>query len=282
MKAFISVDMEGMPYIVSVEHLLPKKSLYDEARKIMTRVTRVVCEELYSNGFKDIIVADSHAMMINLLVDELPDYVSIIRGAPRVLSMVSLINECDVALFLGYHAKYGTARAVLDHTYSGSTIRRIEINGVEVSECLFNAYIAGHYNVPVILVAGDERLIEDDVKKYLPWAEYVVLKKSLGRYAALSKSFKVLEEELRVKVRRACEKFSKGEVKPLKTKYPVHVRMELISSIYAEFAELIPGIRRINGLTIEFEAKDVVEAFKIMQVIILLGVGIRAVTSSVS
>ncbi|RLF84389.1 peptide transporter, partial [Thermococci archaeon] len=39
MKAFISVDLEGMPFIVSPQHLVEKGALYNEARKIATEIT---------------------------------------------------------------------------------------------------------------------------------------------------------------------------------------------------------------------------------------------------
>ncbi|NIO36766.1 peptide transporter, partial [Candidatus Bathyarchaeota archaeon] len=39
MKAFISVDLEGMPHIVIPGHLSLNGKLYDEARKIATKVT---------------------------------------------------------------------------------------------------------------------------------------------------------------------------------------------------------------------------------------------------
>jgi D-amino peptidase len=119
MKAFISVDLEGMPYIVIPGHLGLKGRLYDEARKVATKVTLVVANELHKNGFNDVVIADSHGPMVNLLVDDLPEYVEIVRGFPRPLSMVSGVQDCDVALFLGYHAKFGTAKSTFDHTYSG-------------------------------------------------------------------------------------------------------------------------------------------------------------------
>ena len=89
-------------------------------------------------------------------------------------------------MFLGYHAKFGTAKSTFDHTYSGRSFRRLEINGVEVSEFLLNAYAAGDLNVPVIFVAGEAQLLEDDVKRYTPWAETVALKHSLSRVSAIS------------------------------------------------------------------------------------------------
>lgn len=279
MKAYVSVDMEGMPHIVSIEHLLPKKSLYNEARRIMTEITKIVCEELHSNGFEEVIVADSHGPMVNVLVNELPDYVEVIRGFPRVLSMIVGVQECSVALFIGYHAKYGTYKATMDHTFSGASIRYVKVNGIEVSEFLLNAYVAGHFKVPVIFVAGDKRLIEDDVKKYAPWIETVTLKEALGRFSAKSRSLKALSTELKNKVKVACEKYKKGEMKLLTTNYPIDLEIGLMNTSYVEMAELIPGVTRINGLTIKYKAKDIIEAYKIVELVALLAAGIRSILS---
>ena len=60
LKAFISVDLEGMPYIVNVNQLNAGKPLYSEARRVATRVTHVIVEELYRLGFENIVIADSH------------------------------------------------------------------------------------------------------------------------------------------------------------------------------------------------------------------------------
>jgi D-amino peptidase len=125
MKAFISVDLEGMPHIVIPGHLSLKGTLYNEARAIATKITRIVAEELHKNGFDEILIADSHGPMVNLLVDDLPEYVEVIRGFPRPLSMVAGVKGCDVAVFLGYHAKFGTVKSTFDHTYSGTEVENI-------------------------------------------------------------------------------------------------------------------------------------------------------------
>ncbi len=280
MRAFISVDMEGMPHIVSPEHLSLKRALYGEARKIMTRITKCVCEELHNNGFDEVLIADSHGPMVNLLVEELPDYTQVVRGFPRTTSMVSLIEECNVAVFLGYHAKFGTRRATMDHTYSGASIRYVKVNGIEVSELLLNSYVAGHYGIPVILVAGDEKLIKDDVKEYLPWAEYVILKRSIGRYSAVSRSIKAIESELRSKTKSACENVK--TTRPLRTEYPVNLEIRLLNSAYADTAELIPGVMRLDALTIRYQARDIIEAYKVMELVALSAAGTRAVISDLS
>ncbi|MBK5113324.1 MAG: M55 family metallopeptidase [Candidatus Heimdallarchaeota archaeon] len=57
MKAFISVDLEGLPFIVIPGHLNLKGSLYQEAREIATKVTLIVANELKEQGFEKVIIA---------------------------------------------------------------------------------------------------------------------------------------------------------------------------------------------------------------------------------
>jgi len=280
MKAFISVDMEGMPYVVIPSHLNLKGTLYSEARKIATRVTLTVAEELNKNGFDEIVVADSHGPMVNLLVDDLPEYVEIVRGYPRPLSMVAGIDGCDAALFLGFHAKFGTMKSTFDHTYSGRSVNRVEVNGVEVSEFLLNAYAAGELNVPVILVAGEAQLLRDDVEKYAPWAETVALKDSLSRVSAKSLSMVKIERELKEAVKRAVDNFKRKDVRPLKAKKPVKMGITFLASHFADAAELLPIIKRVDGLKVEYTAESIIEAYKIFELLVLAASGITALLES--
>ena len=269
MRAFISIDLEGMPFIVSREHLIVKGALYSEARKIATRVVLTVAEALHSEGVNEIMVADSHGPMVNILPEELPEYVSLLRGFPRPVCMVNGVERSDFVVFLGYHAKAGTAHSTFDHTYSSSTIASLKLNEIPVSEFLLNTYFAGHFNIPVALVAGSEALIKDDVKKFTPWAESVILKRSVSRYGAWSESFKVIERNLREAAVRSVQKFNNKVLKPLKLEYPVDVVVEFLSSGMADIAELLPGAERIDGRKIKFQAKDVVEAYKTFELLVM-------------
>ncbi len=280
MKAFISVDLEGMPHIVIPGHLSLNGKLYDEARKIATKVTLDVAEELNENGFDEVVVADSHGPMVNLLIEDLPEYVEVIRGFPRPASMVSDIKGCDVALFLGYHAKFGTAKSTWDHTYSGSSINKVEVNSVPVSEFLLNAYAAGDFNVPVILVAGEAQLLLDDVKKYAPWAETVPLKYSLSRIAAKSPSLKRIEKELKRSVKQGIAKFKQGKVKPLEAERPVKIGVTFIASHFADAADLLPTVSRVNGLRVEYTASNMIEAYKIFESFVLMAAGVSSILAN--
>lgn len=282
MKAFISVDMEGMPYVVIPGHLNLKGALYEEARKTATKITLITAEELHKNGFDEVVVADSHGPMVNLHVDELPEYVEIIRGYPRPLSMVSGVEDCDAALFLGYHAKFGTAKSTFDHTYSGAAINKLEVNGTEVSEFLLNAYTAGEHNVPVILVAGEAQLLKDDVRRYAPWAKTVALKHSLSRVSAKSPSMTRIEKELRQAVKNAAIIFKQKKAKPLTTQKPVKMSVTFNATHFADVAELLPSSKRTSGLKVEYTAKNMTEAYSTFELLAIASSGMSALLTQLT
>jgi len=280
MKALISVDMEGMPYIVNSSQLRLKGGLYDEGRRIATRITLTAAEELNKNGFEKVIIADSHGPMVNIMVDDLPEYVEIIRGYPRPLSMISGVENCDALLLLGYHAKFGTPKSTFDHTYSGGIIAKVEVNDIEVSEFLLSAYVAGEMNVPVILVAGDAQLIKDDVTKYAPWAQILALKHSLGRVSARSSSMKTIEKELREEVKKAATKLKQTKTKLLKPEKPIKINVTFQKTHFADAAELLPKAKRIDGLKIEYPANSMVEAYKTFELLVFASAGVSWILES--
>lgn len=282
MKAFISVDLEGMPYVVILGQLNIKGSLYEEARKIATEITFIVAEELHKNGFEKIIIADSHGPMVNLLIDDLPEYVEIVRGSLRPTSMVAGSEGCDVALFLGYHSKFGTVNSTFDHTYSGGSVHKLEINGVEVSEYLLNSYTVGDLGIPVIFMAGDKQLIEDDVKTLTPWVESVALKESISRLSAKSPSMKVIEKYLRSSVNKAVINVNENKVKPLVTSKPIKVKLTLRDTQQTDAITYLPFITRLDALTVEFTSSDMVEAYKTFQALMFISAGVTNMMRSLS
>jgi len=114
----------------------------------------------------------------------------------------------------------------------------------------------------------------------LPWTEYVILKRSIGRYSAVSRSIKAIESELRSKTKSACENMK--NTRPLRTEYPVNLEIRLLNSAYADTAELIPGVMRLDALTIRYKARDIIEAYKVMELVALSAAGTRAVISDLS
>jgi D-amino peptidase len=119
--------------------------------------------------------------------------------------------------------------------------------------------------------------LEDDVKKYTPWAETVALKHSLSRVSAISPSAKKIEKESQEAVKNAVTKFRHRDVKPLITKKPVKVRITFSTTHFADAAELLSFVKRIDGLNIEYKAKNVIEAYKTFELLALAATGISSI-----
>ncbi len=272
----VSVDFEGLPYVVSRLQLGPEGRLWGDARRVASRLVGVVARVLVERGY-GVVVADSHGLMVNLDVSVLPRGVRVVSGFPRVPpSMVPLVDGVVVAVFLGYHAG-GGVWSVLSHTYAGRYVVEVRVNGVRASEYLLNALYLGEKGVPVGLVAGSEELM-GEVERFTPWAERVVLKKSLGYYAAVSPSLPEIEEALVAGVERMVERLEGGLLRPLEPERPVRLEIVHTSPLYADITSLIPGARRRDGVRVELEAGSMEEALRLLELALYAWVGARAVT----
>lgn len=268
MKIYISVDAEGMPGIFSNEQTNPKGDRYNDVREIMTDITLWTCDELHKNGVDEIVVADSHDGMGNIYYEKLPEYVSLIRGNQRPVSMMHGVDrKFDGAIFLGYHAAAGTVRSNFDHTYCGVCFSEIRVNGVRASEFYLNLLVGSHYNVPVFLVAGDQ-VLEEDVKEKAPWAEYVRLKESVSRFSNISPSLEKIQKDLREKVRKAlADNLGKSELVKLPA---LTVEYVVKNTQTADVAELIPGIERTDAYTLKYACNSALQAYRMLELLVNL------------
>ncbi len=265
-KVFVSVDAEGLPFSVT-PWLMPGWSLFQEMRRVATRLTRVVAGVLAARGYR-VAVADSHGYMVNIDPLGLPRGVTLVRGFPRALSMVAGARGSSFAIFLGYHAAAGEASA-FSHTYSGSVVHRVTLNGEPASEYLLNAMLLGEWGVPVALVAGAAEL-RAEVERHTPWAAFTPLTESLGYLATASRSIEELEEELRAATEEAAAKAERGEARPLKPPSRVRLCVEFHRPLYAETASLIPGSEMEAPTRVCYTASTVEEAYRVFEAMVYL------------
>lgn len=115
MKAFISIDMEGICGIVREIETDPKKGgdSYQLSRHLMTQEANAAIEGCMKAGATEVLIADSHWNFDNLIPEELHEAATLLRGTPRGFSMMQDLDASyDAALFVGYHARAGTPRAI--------------------------------------------------------------------------------------------------------------------------------------------------------------------------
>ena len=155
-KVFISVDMEGIAGVVSSRECSSSGPDYQEFRRITTLETNAAIEGALKAGATEILVRDGHGAKNNIIPSLLHEKAKLLRGVttrPENM-MLGIDDSFDAVLFIGYHAKAGTEQGIIAHTSSGNVID-LSVNGVSLPEAGYNAIIAGLYDVPVALVAGD-------------------------------------------------------------------------------------------------------------------------------
>jgi D-amino peptidase len=180
LKVFISVDMEGLAGVVAATDVSSTGPDYGHFRAIMAAETNAAIDGAIRAGATHVLVRDSHGNKTNLLPGDVSPRAQLLRGAstgPKNM-MEGIDATFAAAVFIGYHAKAGTANAVLAHTSNGNVID-FEINGVSLPEAGYNALVAGLYNVPVVFVAGDRAFVEQ-ARGLLGPVEAVTTKAEIG------------------------------------------------------------------------------------------------------
>ena len=151
MKLFISADIEGITGIGhwnETDKSFPNE--YAWFQKQMTAEVAVAAEAAIEAGATEILIKDAHDSGRNLILDELPEMVHVVRGwAGHPLSMVQEVDDSfDAIMFIGYHSRAGQNTNTLAHTMSSARIARMTLNGQDMSEFYLHALAASYYGVP--------------------------------------------------------------------------------------------------------------------------------------
>jgi D-amino peptidase len=256
-KIFISVDMEGIGGIGTSAMTNPTGKDYALGRKFMTDEVNAVIGAILQRGPAEILVNDSHGDMQNLLNDQLDPRVLYNQGAVKPLGMVEgLDSTYAAAIFLGYHSRAGTPNGFIAHTGTGA-VKGLWLNDMEVGEGELNAAYAGSVGVPVILAAGDSAFVEQ-------FTRTVKVEAVTTKYANTPQSARlihptVVRERLVAAAGRAMT--ARGSAKPWVIAKPVRVRLRLSDNTITQILQAIPGVRQVDGFTVEFTAPNMADAY---------------------
>lgn len=267
MRLYISADIEGVAAVVSREHTRPGGFEYESARDWMTRSVIAVCEAAHERGVREIVVSDSHGNGQNIKPDALPDYVELVRSWPRPLGMMQGI-ECghfDGAVLLGYHGAGSNPHGVLSHTLSSEFFHEVRLNSVEASEATISAAIAGAFDVPILMVAGDDVAVAE-MQASLGDVATAVLKRAYGSYSAIGPAPRVAEARLRDATREGLNKV--GSLTPYKLVGPIDLQIRLRTRFVAEWLSYLEGVERIDAYTIRRVLPDALSLSRFLMFLI--------------
>lgn len=264
-KIYISADMEGVVGVVTGEQLGPQGFEYARFREFMTQEVNAAIEGALAGGATEIVVGDSHGNGQNLLIEKLPRDVLLVRSWPRPLGMMQGIDETFAgAMFIGYHTATTSLTGVRAHTLSSARLADVRLKGKSVSEAGLSAAIAGHFNVPVIMVSGDDAVVKETTD-LLGNIEGAVVKWASGFHSAKTMTPEASYQLIRSKAQQAVRRIS--EFKPYKLAGPIELDVRFKNYRPSEVLSYLSIVERTDAHSIRFVGKDIIEVSKFLSFI---------------
>ena len=249
MRVFVSVDMEGVAGVATLDQVVRGGTGYGRAQELMTEEANAAIRGAFAGGATEVLVNDSHGTMDNLLHDRLDPRARLVFGAPRASCMVQGITREDaLAVFVGYHAAAG-AHGTLAHTFS-TNFTELRVNGVAMSEAEVNGLYAASLGVPVGVLTGDDQICAV-AEKAFPGITTVSVKDALGFSSVDTLHPSLACERIEAAVAAAV---ADGGVAPMAVPDALTLEIDFASQLAADFAAGVPGSRRVAAHTL---ARDV-------------------------
>ena len=250
MKIYILADLEGISGIRKIEQVITAGATpdYNHGCKLMMLEINQAVAGVIEGGATEVIVCDTHGGGGQIKLEEM-DPRAIYETPACKMMMPSLDASFGGVILLGHHAKAGTLNGFLDHTMDSSQWFEFRINDQVVGEIGFEAAWAGHFNVPVIMVSGDETTAHE-ARATLGEVETAVVKWGIGRNRAKCLSLPQAHEIVRKTCAQAVRRAASKAFKPFKPALPGTIQLTLYRSDYAdEYASKL-GVTRVDARTI--------------------------------
>lgn len=263
MKVFISADIEGIAGVMRPEQCSPGHAEHQIARGLMEQEVNAAIDGAFAGGATEVVVADSHAMMTNLRVENIDPRARLVQGKPRGLSMVEGLQQqqFDGVMFIGFHSAAGEY-GVLAHTINGRAFAQVKINGEVMGETDIYAALAAEMNTPLWLVSGDDQL-QRWVETYYPASvEYVCVKRAISHTAAESLSPLVACTAIQEAAIRAVQHASSARTSRLNS--PYNLELTVPRPVLADLFCLIPQVARLNAVTVGWQAQSLADIVSLL------------------
>lgn len=270
LSIYISADMEGVAGLTVPNDVWEGGNEFERGRFLLTAEVNAAIQGAFDAGATRIVVNDAHMYMTNILVDQLDSRVELIRGSRKRGFMMEGIEKqgFHIAMFVGYHSMAGTQDGVLCHTFTNQ-IAGLYINDNLIGESTYNALYAGFYGCTVGMVSGDQSL-RDELEHNLPWVEHVTVKQGIGRFASIGGSPEIAQRKIYKGAQNAIRRFRSGELQSFTIDLPATLKVRFYFTDRADISLNIPGTRRLDPLTVSFEAKDFETLHKALITIMLM------------
>ena len=265
MRVLVISDMEGVSGIVKGEQTTGGEALYEEGRKLYTEEINAAVRGAKAAGATEIVVMDCHGAgkgwTFNSLVPEDLDPACEYVVQEEWTEYTELLEQgCDAAVFVGMHARAGTALGVMNHTISGRDYQNLWFNDVLVGETGINAALCGTWGCPVLLVTGDEAACGEGRALLGDGLTTVAVKRGLGMFSARMLPPVRARELIEDGARRALSDL--GAVAPWDPGSPCEVKAEFKNTAAPDKLRFRQGVERVDDRIVVSRADTWWEAWR--------------------
>jgi len=260
MNVLLWSDMEG-PSGIDDREMFANAAMYKTAMSYATQDVNAAIRGIReADAQATVDIFDGHGMGDNLLKEELESGCNLLGGGWMTLfyEMVKSreVAKYDAVLLLGQHAAEGTVDGFMSHTNTGDTALRV--NEKDAGEAPQLAWLFGHFNVPVVLLVGDEAVVRE-ANSLLPGIETVSVKKAITRDKAESIP---LEEAHKLICEVSCKAIRNLEAfKPQRVSSPVRIDILYSEKHMASTAARFPRTERTGENKVTYIAGDYLEGW---------------------
>ena len=221
-KVYVFVDMEGCSGVTCSEQVMGTRSA--EGKKLMTDDINACIAGCFAAGATEIVVRDGHGGGKNVDPKLVNPRAKLIQGATPGVRFKDM-DGAEALILLGYHAMARTPYGVLAHSYSSASIQGMWLNGREVGEIGVDAAIAAEHHVPVVLVSGDDKTVEE-AKAWIPGVLTCETKRGTGTQSAECLPLDQARKRIRLKSEAAVRQ--RASTPCVVIRYPVTLRKDYL------------------------------------------------------
>ncbi len=261
MKVLISADAEGITGIFKKSQVTPGRADYGQLRSMMAHDVNAAIRGAFAGGATEVIVNDSHNNDDNLVLADLDPRACLMSGTDKPLIMAEGLDETvDALILVGYHSRKG-AKGVISHTFYYPIVMEAAVNGIPFGEAELVAHLAGYYNIPAVLITGDD-CVTEYTQKQIPGIKTAVVKKVIGNGSALLLHPDKTGELIESAAKEAVSQYQM--IKPVKLEGPMTLTITFLAATQAAHACKVQGFQMTEGKDnqVEYHCEDYLELYK--------------------
>src|SRR5687767_13981216 len=196
LKVLLLYDMEGVTGAVRGSDVSSSSETYAATRESLTADVNAAIAGLLKAGATEVVLTDGHGSGSNepdYILEKLPKGARFdLRDVPYDPYIETMDKSFAAMVAIAMHGRAG-GKAFLAHTYNGHT--KWVMGSHDMNESMLVAASAARFDIPLILVTGDD-VLQQEIADFSPATEYVVVKRAVSAESAEPRSREEVSGEI--------------------------------------------------------------------------------------